>query len=401
MTKNPFETIPTEAEELQPWIVEHRRHLHRNPELSYREEKTSEYLQTQVSLLGYTPVMVREGCHGFYADIIAPKNPNRFIAIRADMDALPITEETGLTFVSQNPGVGHLCGHDSHCAMLLGATKLLSARQADLPYSVRLFFQHAEEVPPGGALDFIKAGALNNVEHCFGLHVRPWLPVGAMSVVPGPQMAGATVVKMIVRGRGGHAATPHETTDPILAASAIVVAVQQVVARRTNPFDQAIVSLCEIHGGNAHNVIPEEVTIIGTTRGFTQEKLRKTNDHLREVAKHTAAAYGCEVEVDIDEGYPALVNDPTAAGILSRAAGAVIGDANVSHDFTTMGGEDFAYYCAELPSAFGFLGVEFEGTAHYPLHHPRFHPHESAFWRGAAILALAPYAAHEHHSGSK
>ncbi len=385
-------TIAREAEELQPWIAGHRRHLHRHPELSYQEEQTAAYLSAEVRALGMQPVRVHPRNHGFFADLVSPRNPDKFVALRADMDALPIQEETGLTFSSGSPGVGHLCGHDSHCAMLLGAAKLLASRQAELPYSVRFFFQHAEEVPPGGALDFISGGALNKVVHCFGLHVRPWLPVGSLSVVPGPQMAGATVAKITVRGRGGHAATPHETTDPVLAASAIVVALQQIAARRTNPFDEAIVSICSFHGGHAHNVIPEEVELVGTTRGFTQEKLQATNRHVREVAQHTAAAYRCEAIVDIDEGYPALVNDVGAARIMTRAACAVLGAKNISHDFKTMGGEDFAYYCREVPSAFGFLGVEHEGAAHFPLHHPKFHPHESAFWRGAAILALAPFS---------
>ncbi|MDX2175948.1 MAG: M20 family metallopeptidase [Candidatus Sumerlaeia bacterium] len=383
------------AQSIQDWIVGHRRHLHRHPELSFHEEKTSAYLAEQVRSLGLAPVPVKAGRFGFYADLAAPAAPGRFIALRADMDALPIQEETGLPFSSENPGVGHLCGHDSHSSMLLGAARMLVERRAELPRSVRFFFQHAEEILPGGAIDFVESGAMAGVEHVFGLHVRPNMPIGQFSVFPGPTMASATEVKITVRGKGGHAAAPHDAVDPVLGAAAVVMAAQQVVSRRTDPFDTAVVSLCQIKGGSAHNVIPSEVSILGTTRGFDMEKLRKVNRHLEQTARAAAQAYGCEAEVVIEEGYPPVMNDPDASRMLIAAAQSVLGAENVRTDFRSMGGEDFAYFCLAVPSAFGFLGVMQGESCPYSLHHPKFHPAEDAFWRGAAILAQSVYAAAE------
>lgn len=383
--------LPQAAQELLPWILEHRRHLHRHPELSFHERETSGYLRRQVEALGLKPSAGVQGNYGFFVDLVAPRNPSQFIVLRADMDALPIQEETGLAFSSETPGVGHLCGHDAHSSMLLGALKLLLARREELPYSVRFVFQHAEEFPPGGAVDFIAAGALKDVKHCFGLHVSPRLPVGTFGIRAGAQMAGATVVAIKVRGKGGHAASPHENTDPVLAACAVVVALQSVVARRIDPVDPVVLSICSIHAGDAHNVTPELVELKGTSRAYSAATLRKMTGLIKEVANGVAAAHLCTAEVDVDEGYPPVVNDEGAVGMIRRAAETVVGKDGLIEIPPVMGGEDFAYFCQERPSAFGYIGVANPGEAYYPLHHPKFHPAEDALWRGTAILAQVPF----------
>lgn len=385
-----------EAKALHPWLIEHRRNLHRQPELSFQEERTSAYLWGQAVDLGLTPVAVREDRYGFYCDLQSPQNPEEFVVLRADMDALPIEEQTGLSFSSERPGVGHLCGHDSHSAMLLGAARMLSARRQELPVSVRFFFQHAEELPPGGAIDFVRAGALENVRHCFGLHVSPLRPVGTLAVRTGPQMAGATRMVLTVKGRGGHASRPQDAADPVLASSAIVLALQQIVSRRMSPIEATVVSVCSIHAGSAHNVIPEEVVMEGTTRAYSRKRLVEMADLIRQIALATATAYGCEVHLEMEEGYPPLENDEAATAMMRESARRIMGDDSVCDMEPSMGGEDFAYYCIERPSSFAFIGAAVPGSPYYPLHHPRFHPDEEVLWRGSAVLAEVPFIVGEH-----
>jgi amidohydrolase len=381
-----------DAYSLQGWIVERRRYLHRHPELSFKEAGTSAFLASEISALGLTAVRVAEGRYGFYADIVSPLNPRRFIGLRADMDALPIGEETGLPFSSATEGVGHLCGHDAHSSMLLGAARLLVARQATLPYSVRLIFQHAEELPPGGAIDFVKAGAIADVEHCFALHVSPRDAAGTLATCKGPICATTSQVSLRIQGRGGHAAHPHEARDPLLAAAIFLASAQQTVARRNNPLDPAVVSFCSIHGGAAHNVIPESVTLLGTTRALRQTTIERMTEDLRQIAQGIAMAHGCEAHLDITYGYPAVVNDAKAVDILSHATRDILGAQSVREMEPVMGGEDFAYYGIETPSAFGFLGAAPPDVPYHPLHHPKFYPHEDVLWSGAAILARCVFA---------
>jgi amidohydrolase len=381
--------IAASAQELQPRLVAWRRHLHQNPEISFREERTGAWLRDRVRELGLEPHAVAEGMHGFYADIEAPSPSADLVALRADIDALPVQEKTGVPWASQVPGVAHLCGHDMHSTMLLGAAELLLKHRALLKRRVRLCFQHAEEVPPGGAIDFVRSGAIEAAHRCFALHVRPTLAVGTFATRSGPVYAGSNSFRIHVKGRGGHAARPQETADPVLAASAIVVALQSVVARRVSPLDTVVLSVCMIRGGETYNVIPDEAEMRGGVRAYSMDRLHEVMALMQEIAGHVAAAHGCSATVHGEEPNPPVINNDAAAKELSAAARAVLGDAAVSEIEPSMGAEDFAYFSLARPSAIGLIGVAPQGGACKPLHNPEFNPDEGALWRGAAILAQA------------
>ena len=388
--------LAREAQDLQPWIVERRRHLHANPELSFQEANTAAFLRAELTKLGYSPSAPVAGKHGFYVDIISPKNPHQFVLLRADIDALPILEENDIPFKSQNPGVGHLCGHDTHASMLLGAASLLKPRIAQLPVSVRLVFQHAEEVNPGGAIDFVREGLTRDVLGCFGLHVSPRVPSGKIGLREGETMAAVGSLYGTVRGRGGHAAAPHETVDPMPAAAACVLALQQIVSRRIPPTEMAVVSVTQISGGTTTNVIPNEVTFKGTLRSFNVQRAHQIGEWIQHIVRDTAAAWGCEGSVVIDHGYPPVINDPKAVAASLEAIRLLFGETASLEIPKSMGAEDFSYFAQEKPGSFVFLGVLPEGGTFYPLHHPSFLPDETQLWRGAALLAAMPFIAPNH-----
>jgi amidohydrolase len=391
MTAVNIQDIAREAESLQPWIVERRRHLHSHPEVSYHEEKTARYVRDQLAKMSLVPTATIPGRHGFYVDLVSPQNPDQFVLLRADMDALPIQEETGAEFSSTVPGVGHLCGHDCHTSMLLGAANLLRKRVAELPVSVRLVFQHAEEVAPGGARDFIEAGIMRDVIACFGLHVSPRTASYRFGLRSGPAMASPGHLEIIVRGRGGHAAMPHDTHDPIPAAAAIVLALQQIASRRVPPMEPVVVTVASIHAGNAPNVIPGEVRMEGTYRTFNTARIPEIEKWIHDIATSTAQAWGCEADVKANSCIPVLVNDPKAIEAARATIASLFGEGAIEEVGPHMGAEDFAHFAAERPSAFVFLGALPPGQEYFPLHHPRFLPDERVLWRGAAYLAAMPW----------
>ncbi len=389
-----FDAIAKKAEKLQPWISERRQHLHRNPELSYHEEKTSEYLRAQVESMGLEPsAPVAEGKYGFYTEIKSTKNPDQYILLRADMDALPIVEENDIPFRSEKEGVGHLCGHDAHSSMLLGATSILSEMKDQLPYSVRCVFQHAEEMSPGGAIDFVNAGLTKDVLGCFGIHVSPKLESGRFGLITGEAWAMVGDFDVTITGKGGHGASPHDTIDPVPVAAECIMALQQVVSRRISPVEPAVVSVTMINGGTAFNVIPSSITFGGTLRTYNEERAPEIAEHVHRICKGVAAAHECEVEVRTNWSYPPVVNDAIAIDASRAAITELFGLNGAVEIEKSMGAEDFAYFAKEKPSAFVNLGVRPEGAAYYPLHHPRFLPDESVLWRGSAYLASMAFVA--------
>jgi len=380
--------LSSRAQEIAPWIVERRRWLHQRPELSYQESETAAFVERELRSLGFDRIEARLDGNWSICAELAGRDPSRCIALRADMDALPIQEDSDLPFRSERDGVAHLCGHDGHTSMLLGAARLLKEREADLPCNVRLFFQGGEERFPGGANDFINAGKLDGVEAIYGLHVHPLLDVGQVQVSPGPRMAGVGEFTITVRGVGGHAAYPHATRDPILAAAHIVTALQQVVARREDPVQPGVLSVTQFHGGSAFNVIPSEVRLNGTYRGFRPDLAAFYSGLIRETAEGVAAAFGCTVEFEFPPGYPPLRNAEARVDLVRTAAGCVFGPENVGEQEQSMGSEDFALFSERVPAAFAWLGVASPGdTDRYMLHHPRFRLDEDALCRGAALLA--------------
>jgi amidohydrolase len=389
-------TIATRAKALDGWINERRQHLHRHPELSFQEEKTAAFVRRELEAIGLKPAAPIPGRHGFHVDLVSPNAPGRFVLLRADMDALPILEENDVPYKSQNPGVGHLCGHDVHTSMLLGAAKLLAEVRDQLPVSVRLVFQHAEEVEPGGAQDFVRAGLTEDVIGCFGLHVSPRVPSGQFGIRAGEAMACVGTLKATIRGRGGHGAAPHETIDPVPAAAAAILNLQNIVARRISPQEPAVVSVTMIHCGTASNVIPGEVTLGGTFRSFNMARIPEIERAIVQVIEDSARTYGCTAEVSATHSYPPVVNDERATEAAREATVAMFGEPACMEISKSMGAEDFAYFCIARPSAFVFLGVQPEGAEFYPLHHPKFLPDDTTFWRGSALLAAMPFVAPNH-----
>lgn len=281
-------SILDRAAALEPWLVSTRRTLHQFPELYWQEVNTSAYIRRVLDELGisYKYPVARTGVVG----TIGSGEP--MVALRADMDALPIKEATGLEFTSRNEGVMHACGHDAHVTMLIGAAKMLKERESELQGTVRLVFQPAEEGGAGGD-EMVKAGALQGAAAAFGMHVWPTIPSGVVATRPGTIMAGAIQFNMRIKGRGGHGAMPHLTHDPVVAASAIVGALQHLVSRVTSPFASSVVSVTRMQGGDAYNVIPDEARLGGTVRTTTNEDMTLLRKRVEEVAASTTAAYGC------------------------------------------------------------------------------------------------------------
>ncbi|MBX3730649.1 MAG: amidohydrolase [Candidatus Sumerlaeia bacterium] len=381
-------SVAAQAHALQDWIVERRRTLHRQPELSFREEKTAAFVERELGALGYENLRTRLAGHFSLCAELPGRDTGRIVALRADMDALPIEEETESPFRSQVSGVSHMCGHDAHTAMLLGVARLLKQRQSDLPCTVRLFFQGAEETSPGGALDFVETGLLDGVTSIYGLHVFPWGDTGTLHLIEGRAMAGVETFTLIVRGKGGHAAYPHMGHDAVLASAHIVTALQQIVSRTVDPLEPAVVSVTRLHGGEAHNVLPETVEIGGTIRSFRPDIAEHYGGLVRRIANGVAEGFGCTVEYVSFGGYPPLVNDSAACERMRAAGRADLFPGGVQDAPPTMGAEDFAHYAARVPGAFGMIGVAApDDTERFGLHHPRFRVDEEALWRGTALLA--------------
>jgi hippurate hydrolase len=351
------EKIQTLSEKYFDEFVQIRRHLHAHPELSYQEFETSKFVQQQLQTLGIPfEVMAGTGVVG----IIEGKNPaKKIIALRADMDALPITEKNDVEYRSKNEGVMHACGHDVHTTCLLGAAKILTELKEEWEGTVKLIFQPGEEKNPGGASLMIKEGVLENPkpDSILALHVHPNLEVGKLSFRGGMVMASADEIYITVKGKGGHAAAPHFTSDTILAASQLVVNLQQVVSRFNNPFNPSVLSITSFQGGNTTNVIPSEVNLMGTFRAMNEEWRFRAHEIIKNICKATAKISGVEIEVKIDVGYPFVINNKELTDRAKRKAAELQGEENVEETEMRMGAEDFAFYSHLVPACFFRLGV--------------------------------------------
>jgi hippurate hydrolase len=365
-----------------------RRHLHVHPELSYQEFETSKYVQAKLKECGNDfEVMATTGV----IVIIKGKNPEkRIIALRADMDALPITEQNELEYRSKNKGVMHACGHDVHTTCLLGAAKILSELKEEWEGTIKLIFQPGEEKNPGGASLLIKEGVLENPkpQAIFGLHVHPNLEVGKLSFRGGMVMASADEIYISVKSKGGHAAAPHLTTDTILTASHLVVNLQQVISRMNNPFNPTVLSITSILGGNTTNVIPSEVKLMGTFRAMNEEWRFKAHELIKNICEKTGDISGAQIDVEIDVGYPFVLNDVTLTGMAKRKAEEFAGEQNVEETEMRMGAEDFAFYSHLVPACFFRLGVgNVQKNISSGVHTPTFNIDEKAIENGIGIMA--------------
>ena len=375
-----------EARELTAFLEDIFYDLHRNPELGKQERQSVERITAELKQLGVEVVpMADTGVMG----VIRGGQEGPTVGFRADIDALPIQEETGLPYASRNPGVMHACGHDFHTAALLGAAKMLMARRAELKGNVKLFFQPDEE-GDGGAARMIAAGCMGNpsVDAVFACHIESDIPTGTVSVRSGPICAASNPFAITLRGVGTHGAKPHQGTDVIVAGSQIVTALQTISSRRTSPTEPVVVTIGSFHAGTAGNILPEEAKITGIMRTMGGEARQRVKDDFRAIVSGIAAAMGVEVQIDIFESYPGCRNDGAMTALLRKSAGAIMGEENVFElAEPSMGTDDFGYFSDAAPGCYYYIGVgNREKGFVYPNHNPRF----------AADPAALPYAAALH-----
>ncbi|PRO64990.1 M20 metallopeptidase family protein [Alkalicoccus urumqiensis] len=378
-------------------MVEIRRYLHEHPELSFEEEKTPSYIAEYHRSLGHD-VIEGVGGRGVTARMEGG-SPGPVIALRADFDALPIKEETGLPFASKNEGKMHACGHDGHTAQLLVLARVLSEMKEDLHGTILFIHQHAEELAPGGAQAMIKDGCLEGVDAVYGTHLWATTPLGRMEYTRGPIMAAADKFSIQVKGKGGHGAQPHDTKDSILIGAQIIQSLQHIVSRNVDPMASAVVSVGHFESVNAYNVIADQAKIVGTARSFDESVRDLLAARIVETAERTAAVYGAEAEAKYERGYPAVVNHAEHAETAASVAARVSGVEEVVEAAPQMGGEDFAYFLQEKPGAFFFTGaMNPEWETAYPHHHPKFDIDERSMLHAAGILgglALQAFGQHE------
>jgi amidohydrolase len=378
------------VDEILPGVIADRRHLHENPELGFEEVKTSKFVTERLQSLGVEDIKTGIARTGVTGLIRGGKGPGKTVLLRADMDALPILEENDVPYVSQNPGVMHACGHDGHTAILMGVARLLTERKDSFAGTVKLLFQPAEELPPGGARPMIEAGVLEDphVDAVFGLHVAQEAPVGQIIVGSGPIMAAADRFNIVIKGKGGHGAMPQTTVDPIVVGAQIVTALQTLISRELDPIATGVVSVCAFHAGNAFNVIPDTAELRGTVRTFSPECRSMLEKRIEEVATGIASAMRAEAEVSYVRGYPSTVNDPEMADLVREVAADVVGKDNVIAAQPKMGAEDFSYFLLERPGAFYFVGSNNEERGLiWGHHHPRFDIDEAVLGVGVESLA--------------
>ena len=376
--------IVNRVADLQPDIQAWRRDIHQHPELLYDVHRTAEFVASRLREFGCDEVVTGLGRTGVVGVIKGRKGGGnddvRVIGLRADMDALPIDEATELPYASKTPGRMHACGHDGHTAMLLGAARYL-AETRNFAGEAVIIFQPAEEGGAGAAA-MIKDGLLERfgIDQVYGMHNGPGIPIGSFAIRPGPIMASTDAVDIRIEGRGGHAARPHTTIDSVMVGAQLVTALQSIVSRGVDPLESAVVSICEFHAGNARNVIPQTAELKGTIRALTPEIRALVGKRLREVVEGTARMTGAKIDLNLERGYPVVVNHAAQTDAAIRVARQVAGDDNVHEMPPLMGGEDFAYMLEQRPGAFIFCGNG--DTA--GLHHPAYDFNDAAIVYGTS-----------------
>ncbi|RAJ10746.1 hippurate hydrolase [Chitinophaga skermanii] len=370
-------------------FIQVRRHLHANPELSFQEYETSKFIQQKLDEYGvkYTAGVAGTGV----VALIEGKNPTKkIIALRGDIDALPILEANDVPYKSTHEGIMHACGHDVHTTCMLGATKILQEVKDDFEGTVKIIFQPGEEKHPGGASLMIKEGVLENPapQAILGLHVQPTMEAGKLGFRAGQYMASADEIYITIKGKGGHAAAPHLTVDTILVASHLVVSLQQIISRNNNPFTPSVLSICAFNGGFTTNVIPSEVKLMGTFRAMDETWRFKAHELIKKQAVELVHAMGAEIDIDILVGYPTLYNNEAVTGKARQLAEDYLGQSNVEDTEIRMGAEDFAFYSQEIPACFFRLGtMNKERGITSGVHTPTFDVDENAIKVGIGTMA--------------
>lgn len=378
----------SQARSLQPRLVRWRRHLHRHPELGHEEVETTAYVNQHLHDLGLQPVLADDPV-GLFVDVDPPgplAGPR--IALRCDMDALPMQDDTDPHYRSTVEGVSHACGHDAHTAMLMGVAELLQEHRQALPSGVRLIFQPAEEKNPGGAITMVDRGVMDGVSAILALHVAPELPTGHFGLRAGVLTASVAAFSITINGTGGHTARPHQAEDPIQIAAQLIRQISLVVPRQLDPMDPTIIAIGEIHGGHAPNVIPGRVRLRGTVRSTSQQHMDRVPDILRGLCKNAVATWGGSFDFEYLPGSGPVIND---SALIHRARGVVSWLLGADHvhwiDRPSMGGEDFAFYLDHAPGAMLRLGCTAPGLPIQDLHTGSFDLDEKALWRGVLLLS--------------
>ncbi|TPK77352.1 amidohydrolase [Mesorhizobium sp. B2-4-15] len=384
--------ILNRAAEMQDEVAGWRRHLHQTPELNFDVFKTAAFVAEKLKEFGCDDVVTGLGKTGVVGIIRGRQGEGTTVGLRADMDALPLNEISDKPYASTVPGKMHACGHDGHTAMLLGAAKYL-AETRNFAGSVAVIFQPAEE-GGGGGNEMVKDGMMErfDISRVFGMHNMPGLPVGQFAIRPGPIMAATAEFTITVRGRGGHAAMPHGTIDPIVIASQLVGALQTIASRSTDPVEAVVVSVTKFHAGDAYNIIPESAEIAGTVRTLRKEVARKSEERIRAICEGLATAFGARIEVEYDANYPVTFNHAEETVFASDVAAGVAGDAHVHRSIQpVMGGEDFSYMLEARPGAFIFIGNGDTAGLHNPAYdfNDEAIPHGMSYWVKLAETALA------------
>jgi amidohydrolase len=362
-----------------------RRHLHRRPELSFHEHETARFVEETLASFGGLEI-TRPTETSVVARLVTGRE-GPVLALRADIDALPIREETDLEFASEREGVMHACGHDGHTAVLLAVARVLLALRDDLRGEVRFLFQHAEELLPGGARDLVAAGVVSGVDAVVGCHLISALDVGKVAVSTGPFMASPDTFSIAIEGRGGHAAFPHETVDPIPVAAEVVLALQHVVARETDPNERVVVTVARIAGGSADNIIPESVELGGTVRTFSPEMRERVRTAVERIVAGITQAHAAGYRFEYVEGYLPVDNDPELAARVAASAALALGSEAVVEIDPIMGGDDFSVYQREAPGVYFMVGARSEEAgATFPHHHPRFTIDERSMENAIAVF---------------
>ncbi len=380
----------SEAQSLFEYTQSMRRDFHANPEIGFHEVRTASIVARELNGIGLeTHTGIAET--GVVA-VLEGAKPGPVLLLRADMDALPIQEETGAIYASRNPGVMHACGHDGHTAILLTVAKMLYAHRKELGGTVKFVFQPAEE-GMGGAEKMIKAGLLEDphVDISIGLHLWNEKPIGWFGIAAGPVMAGAEIFNIKITGKGGHAAAPHLLVDPVLAAAQVVSALQGIVARNVNPMQTAVLSVCTIHGGDAFNVMPASVELSGTIRTFDPEVRAQVLHRFDQTVSAVSQGMGCQSEIDIQQLTPATINQKITSDQVQQVAKILFPDSDIDpSNPITMGSEDFAFILEKVPGCFFFVGsANHEKGLDASHHHPKFDIDERALVNGAALMAAA------------
>ena len=343
--------IRSEIKDIEKNIIGWRRDFHQYPELGFDEHRTSKIIGEALKEMGLAPQM-NVGKTGVTADLTFGEGPT--IALRADMDALPMQETSGLDFSSKHDGVMHACGHDGHMAMLLGAAKVLTQNGDSFNGTVRFIFQPAEE-GAGGARYMIEDGCLDGVDEIYGIHVWNYQPVGEVGITDGPVLAAADMFEIKIKGIGGHGAAPQGTIDAVVVASHLVQALQTIVSRNTNPLESTVVTIGTIIGGHNFNIIADEVTLSGTARAYTEENRNLIKTRMAEIIDGVAKTFGAEISIDYEDGYPPTINHTDPTNKVLKAAERVVGE-KAGMPYLSMGGEDFSYYLQKIPGCFFFVG---------------------------------------------